>query len=128
MRTQAPKIRKRRKRRIFIYLIMDIKQVRIGNYINYNYLETSIVSVIESGEDITNASSNEYSPIPLTEEWILKFKYIKLNNSFFTTKGHLIWRINDLIMCDKNGIVLKYVHQLQNLYFALTGQELTIKQ
>ena len=27
---------------------------------------------------------------------------------------------------DKN-INIKYVHQLQNLYFALTGEELTIK-
>ena len=28
----------------------------------------------------------------------------------------------------KNGyFIIKYVHQLQNLYFALTGEELTIK-
>lgn len=72
---------------------------------------------------------NEFiKPIELTEQWILKFTYIKLNNKYFTIQGHLIWICNDLFMCDKNGIVLKYVHQLQNLYFALTGQELNIKE
>jgi hypothetical protein len=28
---------------------------------------------------------------------------------------------------DKNGVRIKYVHQLQNLYFALKQRELTIK-
>ena len=69
----------------------------------------------------------EIEPIPLTEEWLLKLGYTKLSNSSFIDSGHGIWICNGLFMCDKNGIVLKHVHQLQNLYFALTNQELTIK-
>jgi hypothetical protein len=54
-------------------------------------------------------------PIPLTEEWLLKFGFecvYTLDRSF----QHLD--------CEYD---LEYVHQLQNLYFALTGEELTIK-
>ena len=64
-------------------------------------------------------------PIPLTEEWLLKFGY-ELSQGHYIISGHLIWKCNDLLMCDKNGIVLKHVHQLQNLYFSLTGCELEI--
>lgn len=66
----------------------------------------------------------DLEPIPLTEEWLLRFGYTKISNNSFIITGHCIWICNDLFRCDKNGIVLKHVHQLQNLYFALTNQEL----
>jgi hypothetical protein len=66
-------------------------------------------------------------PILLTEEWLLKFGYTKEGSNFWNL-GHIVWEYADgVFICDKNGITLKYVHQLQNLYFALTGRELTIK-
>ena len=90
-------------------------------------------------------------PIPLTEEWLLKFDIIKLN---FTTDMPKSFQKPDIdkdgniwytwvkgafnLEIQKNGeiwfevyshyIHVKYVHQLQNLYFALTGEELTIKE
>jgi hypothetical protein len=77
-------------------------------------------------------------PIPLTEEWLLKFGFYE------TTKEHYVsglytlnkpdgFYINKETMCycdiDYEGttndrIKIQYVHQLQNLYFALTGKEL----
>lgn len=79
-------------------------------------------------------------PILLTEEWLLKFgfeliqrvngkvlsyRYKFLEISFNTDNKiisvHIgIQRIDD-------GKKIKYVHQLQNLNFALIGEELTIK-
>lgn len=72
------------------------------------------------------------NPIPITEEWLLKFGFEKIENldclEFY--KDDVSFFIN------LNGIYLKYVtarihikhiHQLQNLYFDLTGEELTIK-
>lgn len=74
----------------------------------------------------------EYSPIPLTEE-------ILLDCGFEKTYG-LRFQIDDILMLDMGDLTAginpydifwigdcKYVNQLQNLYFALTGQELEFK-
>jgi hypothetical protein len=72
-------------------------------------------------------------PIPLTEEWKLKFGFEKTEwdnfNSFRLSIGNNDYTIvlytdgncevGDIITCK-----IEYVHQLQNLYFALTGEEL----
>ena len=73
---------------------------------------------------------NNITPIPLTEEWLLKFGFEKDSDGYliymksrifieFTTRGH--YEISEY------DTEIKYVHQLQNLYFALTGNELEIK-
>jgi len=83
-------------------------------------------------------------PIPLTEEWLLKFGfgpspfcvhgdfqkgYIlvrKVNNGDFKNKD-LQWTCELNTETDWVDLVkMPYVHQLQNLFFALTGEELTI--
>ena len=91
-------------------IITDINYVGINNRIDVHYLNKHI------------------NPIPLTEEWLLNFGYWKLDNKdiHFVTKGHTIWKCDNLFMCDKNGLIIKSVHQLQNLYFALTKEELTL--
>jgi len=87
-----------------------------------------------------------YEPIPITEEWLLKFGFKKRESgvcdSFyigFNPVTHdwlfdLVWLKK---MMDysyegnpfyKNGHhEVKYIHQLQNLYFALTQTELELK-
>lgn len=73
------------------------------------------------------------NPIPLTEEWLVKFKihkdYIFDNKYNRDTDDYLLY-IEGIASCnvvnwDKP---IKYVHEAQNLYFALTGEELEIKQ
>jgi len=101
---------------------MKANELRIGNYV-FSIIADDIIriSAILENQDL------QIQPIPLTEEWLLKFGYTKISNSSFMNSGHGIWICNNLFMCDKNGINLKHVHQLQNLYFALTGEELEIK-
>ena len=76
-------------------------------------------------------------PIPLTEEWLLKFGFEKLtdksrgfnSNSYTYTKGiSFIVHLNDKLLSVNfwQGNEKKYVHEIQNLFFALTGEELTI--
>tara|TARA_R110000772_G_C12935450_1_gene400264 strand:+ start:92 stop:493 length:402 start_codon:yes stop_codon:yes gene_type:complete len=86
----------------------------------------------------------EEQPIPLTEEWLLKFGmnytdgfsnsrkvYVK-NHEF--DMSHITYSENEGLLRLSNGEQkgtmlipwIKYVHQLQNLYFALTNEELTI--
>jgi hypothetical protein len=72
--------------------------------------------------------------ITLTEEWLLKFGYSQDRNGYsledknslsfsVTAEGEYKPCWNDRVL--SAGLTTKYVHQLQNLYFALTGEELT---
>ena len=79
----------------------------------------------------------------LTEEWLLKLGFNRssyvsgFDNSvmiIYYEKSNLTicnWGDDKLIMSNafSHGLRIEvvYVHELQNLYFALTGQELTIK-
>ena len=79
-------------------------------------------------------------PIPLTEEWLLKFGFEKENSLYVIDKDKyhtfsiLVGGIsfpfiksNDKAIRENFSFYgIKYVHQLQNLYFALTGEELII--
>ena len=85
-----------------------------------------------------NISDIEY--IPLTEEWLKKCEFEKINH----IGGYSFWSLKRPRKSSKPSICIyssyttvgnnthvnhcKYVHQLQNLYFALTGMELTIKE
>jgi hypothetical protein len=83
-------------------------------------------------------------PIPLTEEWLVKFgfKITKDPEHNFYEKPFDIYHVQlkrligrDVFYLELNkpngaSYLIKqinHVHQLQNLYFALTGEELTIK-
>lgn len=75
-----------------------------------------------------------FKGIPLTEEWLLKFgleeRYVKNEWSWHLNK----WNSYTEIRKTEGGFKfldgypeIKYVHQLQNIYFALTGEELMLK-
>jgi len=80
------------------------------------------------------------SGIPLTEEWLIKFGFsypknqssfywIKLSASLFNINpdNGVVWINNPVGEPFNNPALIEYVHQLQNLYFALMGHELIIK-
>ena len=93
-----------------------------------------------SGNTASGASRIEvFEPIPLTEEILLKcgFKYVEYFNSFGTKEygyklGILTIRQSlekTKYLYDYNNdlyVELKSLHQLQNIYFFLMGQELEI--
>ena len=89
------------------------------------------------------ADSPECNPIPLTPEWLERFGFItKIKGDDFHDKA--LWKhpSTDYLYCESGCFVdnsgyygdycdigdIKHVHQLQNLYFALTGEELAITQ
>jgi len=94
------------------------------------------IHLIESGQDI------QLEPIPLTEEWLLKAGAKKQENGiwYLIEFDHAHTRGSFGVNCITGSIQIgddvmtqamkscKYVHQLQNLYFALTGEELTISK
>jgi hypothetical protein len=75
-------------------------------------------------------------PIPLTEEWLLKFRFEDRGPQpdsdelgRFTKYPIGLWIMDgSFITAGDFDVSLKYVHQLQNLYFALTGEELKLSE
>ena len=76
-------------------------------------------------EPVFSPQLEDLKPIPLTEEWLLKFGFRESNKYLFKYKLGLKKRGDNYFY---DNISIKHVHQLQNLYFALTGEELTLKQ
>ena len=66
-------------------------------------------------------------PIPLTEEWLFRFGFVYNPHSIEFHGKNMIFHnwIKDRGYVSWGSTQIKYVHQLQNLYFALTGEELT---
>lgn len=154
---------------------MDAQELRIGNYVKIDNellpevrkdicvvagiqqirdndfpLSGFVISVNRIKSWMTYNQFNEFiNPIPLTEEWLLKFgfmhdcatpdinfwidmitHYLELRDfrdEWYPTYCQLPEMPNERTQrCGMNAI--KYAHQLQNLYFALTGTELTISE
>lgn len=142
---------------------MKANHLRIGNLIEQGEYGVSPITSYQLHNLKTKEQGgyaaeyyNNFKPIPLTEEWLLKFGFKKEEGT--PTKNHgnyfSMWVMDykysfsyapfredwgfyhsytdapdpkednrfDFISCG-----IKYVHQLQNLYFALTGEELDIK-
>jgi len=115
---------------------MKANELRIGNWINHKYSPPSfIVSVINTFNEntVNGIELEDCEPITLTEEWLLKFGFEKsgepyIIENFAVEENGLNWYLymyDEENGCDVNIGIIQYVHQLQNLYFALTGEELT---
>lgn len=124
---------------------MEARELRIGNFVDCNGIVSEIVEVrtnyvrlkyfrkdVEKEHISLVELDGRVKEIPLTEEWLLKFGFDnKFNKDKFTIipKGKLGYEngrtyFNSWTILEKQP---DYVHQLQNLYFALTGEELTFK-
>ena len=124
---------------------MDIKGLRIGNYLITNKGEINRVSGISDIHGIYRICPYEtpiydyaenFSPIPLTEEWDGKFKFKKTGYRLVCYENNKY--IFEMTVEEIGGFsgrrkyfvpvtIVEYVHQVQNLYFALTNKELLIK-
>ena len=111
---------------------MDVHEMRIGNWYSefgMNYEKVNWIVLQHIHESIE--SFIWVQPIPLTEKWLLKFgfkwKQIKDLSSYTLPKLELYQyssNNNKIFFEYADGEVeLKYVHQLQNLYWELCGEE-----
>jgi len=116
---------------------MEAKELRIGNLIyskrrGCNFQKGVIEIDLEAFRKIHLFDAlNGLEPIPLTKEWLLKFGFVntEAEENIFGFKLNSFWFINEWHIRNKFGAIIldieiEYVHQLQNLYFALTGTEL----
>lgn len=137
---------------------MEVKELKIGNFI---YDNDGIVSKITGFTPFDHSTrcdeiegclvlidiyrpngeiskgwecdSNTIKPIELTEEWLMKFGFIKKDEGYgiLTSMKQAVLISFGNHNCSINGLSFnnptKYVHQLQNLFFALIGEELELK-
>ena len=118
--------------------MIDVKELRIGNIVSRRGSHEELAVDIDLFIKISRHPIF-FEPIKLTEEWLLKFGFAKDEDQLKWgyldfTKGSIYIRLNidstfyrDGHKCLGDMKHLKCVHQLQNLYFALTGTELTLQ-
>jgi len=132
-------------------MIRPVSDYRIGNLVldedgelcMIEQLSSSKIGCFQQVSNIENKSciskkypSNIYA-IKLTEEWLIKFGFRKYNLEGYSVhfryehpKLHstvtAIYNSDFSIKLDDVARGIKYVHQLQNIYFALTNKELEL--
>ena len=119
-------------------------ELRIGNLVSRldlgdhslrveSVLELRKDKVLTTGPISVICLYSEIKPIPLSEEWLLKFGFDQIGSSVSYKIGEYCIDIRELNLFHFSIVgyltiaKIKYVHQLQNLFFALTGWELSIK-
>ena len=127
--------------------MIKANELRIGNKLNFLGDVVTFKNITEIREDgifwiktfepKIESKNFHFKPIEITEDWLLIFGFKKRKNR------HLFNWENKIVISEykdefenffypKTGYdirfsnEIKYVHQLQNLYFALTGAELTV--
>ena len=115
---------------------MKANELRIGNWVAHEPTIDDWEEIIVRPGTIIQCeiSPDSFMPIPLTEEWCIKFGFQKdLENTIYKNiNKHCFLCYDDnivLLLEEENNWCItkvKYVHQLQNLYFALTKEELTL--
>ena len=138
--------------------MIRLNEIRVGNLVFDEEKKQTQVHVIHADSMWLNAKQiSYYTPIPITEEWIVKFgfelydyepneegdefpDFIYMSYKLTIPKKAYYYTITttpeeggyfdfcikvtfaDYVMLS----TIQYVHQLQNLYFALTGEELQL--
>lgn len=118
---------------------MQPSELRIGNLVKTIYRELGVLSITQIRSYVIYSnktggiSFNSIVPIPITEKWLIDLGFSKnrtihlgIDKSFNSLQitndlDVLVYDINrDFVSLKK----IRYVHELQNLYFAFTGKEL----
>lgn len=118
---------------------MKNTELRIGNLVSRNNDIYKIWDLKRTELELDNeildrhvgyCRYDEIKPIKITKEWLLKlgFKVCNMDGIYIYTSDYDKIEFNSMLICWVSNTKrnLKYVHQVQNLYFALTARELTV--
>ncbi len=109
--------------------MIKASELRIGNWIKKDNKEYQAHALT------IFCCGNDHHPILLTQEWIIKFGFVNTKGAHPSwiekqVKEGWVFSMQYLIVTSRafyGKTEIKYVHQLQNLYYSLTGEELIIK-
>jgi hypothetical protein len=112
-------------------------ELRIGNLVNYKivdklderkeWFEPCKIDAVD-----LQVINSDYQPIPLTEEWLLKFGVTPFDGNFIVDRFRLIYKpiYNYYYVVDKYSNFyyskVEFVHEWQNLFYSMNGKELTL--
>lgn len=122
---------------------METNEFRLGNIVtrtywnpepkNERYCFESCTITFISGSNINispigkkvkfRIAKKNITPMQLTEEWLKKLGFKPFQKDW-SIKGLIVHSRKRGFIVRKSIPQLEYVHELQNLYFALTGKEL----
>jgi len=131
--------------------MIDARELRIGNIVEPITMSPIMVTgitqqktldgiftliFVDYGESFLQEHLN---PVPLTEEWMLRFSMIEKDGFADGIGSYNFWDNEEFGYCLVNlaeglyGVQdcqchpFRYVHQFQNVHFLITGKELTIQ-
>ena len=110
---------------------MKASEFRLSNLITFEGITVKFEELIQDSISSDTELDERIQPILLTKEWLLKFGFelIECYNfkkgSFIVYSGHREFHFWSIKGIDVPPIY--FIHQLQNLYFALTGKELCVE-
>lgn len=122
--------------------MIGAKELRIGNCFMAGKSPAVVLEIMASGVSfdsingdicVSHCDWDYVSFIPLTEQWLIDFGFEKDEcfEMYYEFENDGVKIISDgredTFMVDNitgKAVYLKHVHQLQNLYFALTGEDL----
>lgn len=123
--------------------MIDEKEIRIGNWLTHNHewnyseftgdFQWECSDWYALGESTLHLEN--VSPIPLTDEWLLKFggDIKPYSIGIILDRFRFIWKesYNYWYVLDKDSqsymTKIEWVHECQNFFKALNGQELQVK-
>ena len=118
---------------------MKVSELRLGNLVIYEQT-THFITLVDRLDFIETRWLNQHidesdyrcsigtiKPIPITEEWLIKFRFKKRNDRLFTLNYFEIHMVNELLYFKSYKLIhLYFIHQLQNIYFISEGVELEL--
>ena len=118
---------------------MKARELRIGSIVYNNRVVAEISASYFTDTNGMSTLFRDAKPITLTEEWLLKLGLKENGNYYYLDSGRQsiivsIAQDNDFVFLYREDVGLpykllrfiEYVHEVQNLFFALTGEELKI--
>lgn len=133
--------------------MIKAEELRIGNIIRFPFIDkdVKVIGIALTNDNICKIQIETdgspimerepvFEPIPITEEWLRRFWFsMRGGYSYYPNKEidsfhQITFKDNKIeLECEDSWYTIdfpfiKYIHQLQNLFFSLTGQELTQSQ
>ena len=114
--------------------MINASELRLLNYLqfNKNVFQVKEIKILKNRFNVNGRPPSYFEGIKLTEELFLNAGFKKYNDSetfYFwessifsiekDTKNFKVYVMNEVSICELN-----FLHELQNLYFSLTGSEL----
>lgn len=113
---------------------MKSNELRIGNIVEYRVFdelaepkEEWVKNVVDLDDLKVIEMSDNYRPMKLTGELLRRFGFEEHYEGVLWTLNNVdILEITKRHFTNDNDLPIESVHQLQNLYFAFTGDELKL--